>query len=63
MKKGFALLLVALLLGSLAISALAAPTEPEIVITQAVTKLSFRSATKRPGVCILDERTVAFLIP
>jgi hypothetical protein len=39
----------------------AAPTEPEIVITQAVTKLSFRSATKRPGVCILDQRTVAFL--
>jgi hypothetical protein len=31
------------------------------VISQPVTELSFRSATKRPGVCILDGRFVAFL--
>ena len=39
----------------------AAPTEPEIVITEGVTELSYRSASKRPGVCVLDHRTVAFL--
>lgn len=38
-----------------------APTEPVVITLEAVNTLAYKASSQRPDVCVLDERTAAFL--
>ena len=38
-----------------------APTEAEVITLEAVNTLSYRASSQRPEICVLDERTAAFV--